>query len=101
MRLARGLRRATCALSAGSGLLSSASDFLTIRSLGAPATVLMMTLQGVFRGLQDARTPLAATVASSALNVVLAPLLIFVAGWGVKGAAVATVIAQVRSGAAN
>ena len=52
--------------------------------------------QGVFRGLKDTRTTLAATIASNVINVVLAPLLIFGAGWGVTGAAVATVVAQAR-----
>lgn len=44
--------------------------------------------------VQDMRTPLAATLASNALNVVLCPLLIFGLGMGVAGAAVATVVAQ-------
>ncbi len=55
----------------------------------------MCALQGVFRGLQDARTPLQCSLASNFLNVLLAPVLIFWAGWGVKGAAAAIVIAQV------
>jgi len=63
--------------------------FLATRALGAPFQVLLLTLQGCFRGLQDTRTPLAATLASNALNVALAPALIFGAGWGVRGAAAA------------
>ena len=50
--------------------------------------------QGVFRGLQDIRTTLLATLASNAVNVLLAPLLIFGAGWGVAGAAISTVASQ-------
>jgi len=49
----------------------------------------------VFRGLQDVRTPTACSLASNFLNILLAPVLIFWAGWGVKGAAAAIVIAQV------
>ncbi len=52
------------------------------------------SIQGIFRGLQDTRTPLAATLASNAINLVLAPLLIFTAGMGVRGAAIATVASQ-------
>ncbi len=50
--------------------------------------------QGIFRGLQDTQTPLAATLGSNALNVILCPILIFAAGWGVSGAALATVLSQ-------
>ncbi|GAX80950.1 hypothetical protein CEUSTIGMA_g8385.t1 [Chlamydomonas eustigma] len=78
----------------GSDLLRPASDFLTVRCLGAPATVLMLTLQGVFRGLKDTKTTLAVTVISNLFNIALAPLLIFCAGWGVKGAALSTILSQ-------
>lgn len=54
--------------------------------------------QGVFRGLGDTRTPLAATLGCNAANLVLNPLLIFGLGWGVAGAAQATVLAEVRAG---
>lgn len=32
-------------------------QFLTLRALGAPAVVLYLTLQGVFRGFKDTKTP--------------------------------------------
>ena len=48
-------------------------------------------MQGIFRGEGDTRIPLYATVASNALNVVLAPLFIFTLNGGVQGAAFATV----------
>jgi Na+-driven multidrug efflux pump len=50
----------------------------------------------VYRGLQDTRTPFVATLAANALNVVLGWAFIFGLGLGVKGAAAATVTAQVR-----
>jgi MATE family multidrug resistance protein len=49
---------------------------------------------GVFRGFQDTRTPFVITLTLNLVNLVLDPLLIFVAGWGITGAAVATLIAQ-------
>lgn len=52
--------------------------------------------QGVYRGLGDTRMPLWATLACNGINVLLDPLLIFGLGWGVRGAAVATVAAEVR-----
>ena len=56
----------------------------------------MFVLQGVYRGLGDTRTPLYATVASNLVNIVLGYLLVFSAGLGIRGAALATVCSQVR-----
>lgn len=52
--------------------------------------------QGCYRGFQDTRTPFYATLASNVINVVLGALFIFGMGWGVRGAAAGTVLAQVR-----
>ncbi|GIL58180.1 hypothetical protein Vafri_13032 [Volvox africanus] len=71
-----------------------ALSFLLVRAAGAPVTILLLTLQGIYRGLQDTRTPLQATLVSNAINIALAPILIFGAGLGAVGAAVATVTAQ-------
>ena len=54
-------------------------------------------MQGVYRGLGDTRTPLWGTLACNAINGLLAPLLIFSADWGCRGAALATVASQVRT----
>lgn len=35
----------------------TAQQFLSLRALGAPAVVLYLTLQGVFRGFKDTKTP--------------------------------------------
>lgn len=53
--------------------------------------------QGVFRGLGDTRAPLYATVWVNAANILLCPALIFWAGLGVRGAAIATVASEVRA----
>lgn len=34
-----------------------AQKFLSLRALGAPAVVLSLALQGVFRGFKDTKTP--------------------------------------------
>lgn len=51
--------------------------------------------QGVFRGLGDTRAPLYATLWVNAANILLCPALIFWAGLGVRGAAIATVASEV------
>ena len=52
-------------------------------------------LQGVFRGLGDTKSPLWATIICNGVNVVLDAVFIMYFGWGVTGAAWATIIGQV------
>ncbi|RWW15727.1 hypothetical protein GW17_00020419 [Ensete ventricosum] len=44
-----------------SPMLAPALRYLTLRSLGAPAVLLSLAMQGVFRGFKDTKTPLYAT----------------------------------------
>lgn len=44
-----------------SPVLKPAIQYLTLRSFGAPAVILSMAMQGIFRGTKDAKTPLYAT----------------------------------------
>ncbi|GFY92240.1 MATE efflux family protein [Actinidia rufa] len=85
----------------GSPMLNPARRYLTLRSLGAPAVLLSLAMQGVFRGFKDTRTPLYATagflshlVAGDVMNIILDPILIFVCNLGVSGAAIAHVLSQ-------
>ncbi|TKY65765.1 MATE efflux family protein 2 [Spatholobus suberectus] len=97
----------TVALTLGSGILMNimgipadspmrgpAEQFLTLRAFGAPAIVLALAAQGTFRGFLDTKTPLYAVGVGSFLNAILDPILIFLFGLGVGGAAVATVISE-------
>lgn len=42
-------------------MLKPALKYLTLRSFGAPAVLLSLAMQGVFRGFKDTKTPLYAT----------------------------------------
>jgi MATE family multidrug resistance protein len=55
---------------------------------------------GIYRGYQYTRTPFYVTVGLNSINLALDPVLIFAFGWGVAGAAWATVIAQWAGAAA-
>ncbi|KAB1227653.1 MATE efflux family protein 1 [Morella rubra] len=81
-------------VSSDSPMLTPAQQYLTLRSLGAPAVLLSLAMQGVFRGFKDTKTPLYATVAGDVTNIVLDPLFMFVFRLGVSGAAIAHVISQ-------
>ncbi|NNF37932.1 MAG: MATE family efflux transporter, partial [Gemmatimonadetes bacterium] len=76
-----------------------ALSYLRIRALAGPAVLIVTAGHGIFRGWQDTRTPLWITLGPNVVNLVLDPLLIFGLGWGLEGAAIATVVAQ-WSGAA-
>ncbi len=82
------------AMGATGELIEPAAAYLRIRALAAPAVLLVTVGHGVFRGYQDTTTPLYVTLGLNAVNLALDPLLIFGLGWGITGAAVATLIAQ-------
>lgn len=71
-----------------------ASQYLMLRAIGAPAAVVALAIQGVFRGFKDTKTPLYVTMAGNLVNIILDPILIFTLKLGVCGAAIATIISQ-------
>ena len=93
LALAPAMARAA-GLGEGTYALGQAVRFLGVRAAGAAVTSAMLVSQGVFRGLGDTVTPLRATVAANVVNLALDPLLVFGAGLGVAGAALATVVGQ-------
>ncbi|KAL4271297.1 hypothetical protein GQ457_13G011280 [Hibiscus cannabinus] len=77
-----------------SPMLKIAEQYLTLRSLGAPAILLSLAAQGVFRGLKDTKTPLYAITIGDSANILLDPIFIFTLRLGVNGAAIAHVVSQ-------
>ncbi|KAE8731191.1 MATE efflux family protein 1 [Hibiscus syriacus] len=77
-----------------SPMLKIAAQYLTLRSLGAPAILLSLSAQGVFRGLKDTKTPLYAIIIGYSTNIILDPILMFTLRLGVNGAAIAHVVSQ-------
>ena len=85
-------------MGAGGGVAEPAVTYLRVRALATPAILIVTTGHGAFRGYQDTRTPLRVAAGVNGLNLVLDPIFIFVLGWGLTGAAIATVIAQLVGG---
>lgn len=75
-------------------LMGDARTFLAVLFGGGAATVAFNFLSAMIRALGDSRTPLLFLVLASVLNAGLVVLFIIVFGWGLAGAAAATVIAQ-------
>ncbi|KAK7299793.1 hypothetical protein RJT34_10621 [Clitoria ternatea] len=68
--------------------------FLSLRALGAPAVVLSLALQGIFRGFKDTKTPVICLGIGNLSAVFLFPLLMYYFRLGVTGAAISTVLSQ-------
>lgn len=71
--------------------------YMSIILLGAPFYTSSLTLNNQMRLQGNANLAMIGITVGAIVNVVLDPLLIFVCGWGVKGAAIATVTGQVLS----
>lgn len=71
-----------------------ARQFLVLRALGAPAYVVSLALQGIFRGFKDTKTPVYCLGIGNFLAVFLFPLFIYKFRMGVAGAAISSVISQ-------
>ena len=72
-----------------------ARDYMQVILIGNIVTHLYLGLNSVLRSAGYPRKAMYATVATVVINTILAPIFIFVFDWGIKGAAWATVIAQV------
>ncbi|KAE9617315.1 putative multi antimicrobial extrusion protein [Lupinus albus] len=77
-----------------SPMLAPALKYLKLRSIGAPAVLLSLAMQGIFRGFKDTTTPLYVIVSGYAINVALDPILIFKLKLGIRGAAISHVLSQ-------
>jgi putative MATE family efflux protein len=82
---------------ASENTIPHARDFMRIILLGNVVTHLYFGLNAIIRSSGHPRTAMYVTLLSVGVNCALAPLFIFGFGWGVKGAAWATVIAQIIS----
>ncbi len=74
--------------------LPYAHDFMMIITLGNVVTHIYFGLNALMRASGNPVRSMYATIFSVIINLILAPVFIFVFHWGIKGAALATVIAQ-------
>lgn len=72
-----------------------ARQFMEIILLGNIVTHLYLGLNAVLRASGHPKQAMYATIATVAINTILAPIFIFMFDWGIRGAAIATVSAQV------
>jgi putative MATE family efflux protein len=75
-------------------VIASGIDYLRISSVGFLIFAISFPLEMVLRSSEEVKIPLYATILSLITNIVFDYVFIFLFGWGVKGAAFATVIAR-------
>ncbi|MCD8262474.1 MAG: MATE family efflux transporter [Bacteroides sp.] len=82
---------------ASENTIGYARDYMMIILLGNVITHLYLGLNSVLRSSGHPQKAMAATIATVLINAILDPVFIFVFDWGIQGAAIATIIAQVIS----
>ncbi len=79
---------------ASENTLPYARDFMQIILLGNVVTHLYLGLNSVMRSSGYPRKAMYITLLTVLVNLILAPIFIFYFGWGIRGAATATILAQ-------
>ena len=74
-----------------------ARDYMQIILLGNAVTHLYLGLNAVLRSSGHPQKAMYATIATVVVNTILDPVFIYGFGWGIRGAAVATIVAQIIS----
>lgn len=75
-------------------VMAGALIYLRIMFAGIPIIMAYNVLASILRALGDSKTPLYAMVIASVLNIVLDLVFVIVFHWGIAGAVIATVMAQ-------
>ena len=74
-----------------------ARDYMQIILLGNVITHLYLGLNAVLRSSGHPQKAMYATIATVVINTILDPVFIYGFGWGIRGAAIATIVAQLLS----
>lgn len=74
--------------------LPYARQFMSVILVGNVVTHMYLGLNAMLRSTNRPQKAMYATFGTVLLNCLLAPIFIFVLGWGIRGAAVATIMAQ-------
>ena len=78
-------------------ILPYAMEYAGITSFGIPFLLFSTGINPLVRADRSPKYSMAAIVIGAVLNTILDPIFIFVCGWGIAGAAWATVISQILS----
>lgn len=74
--------------------LPYARDFMEVILLGTPVSYVFIGLNNVMRATGYPTKAMLSSIITVVANVIIAPIFIFVLGWGIRGAALATLVSQ-------
>lgn len=74
--------------------ITYASEYMVVILLGNIVTHLYLGLNSVLRSSGHPKTAMVATIVTVVINMILDPIFIFVFEWGIRGVAIATILAQ-------
>lgn len=83
-----------CFFGASDVTLPYARNFMSIILVGNVVTHMYLGLNALLRSTNRPQKAMCATIGTVVLNCILAPIFIFVLAWGIRGAATATIMAQ-------
>lgn len=80
----------------GAGSLTDlALSYINVIFMGAIFTLIFVVGNSIFRGEGDTKSPMIFMSLATVVNIILDPIFIFLLGFGVKGAAIATIISNI------
>lgn len=79
---------------ASDATLPYARDFMQVILLGSPVSYVMIGLNNIMRATGYPKKAMLSSMLTVGCNIILAPLFIFVFNWGIRGAALATIVSQ-------
>lgn len=82
---------------ASDATIGYAREYMTVILLGNVITHMYLGLNSVLRASGHPRKAMYATINTVVINTILDPIFIYGFGWGIRGAAIATVLAQIIS----
>lgn len=82
---------------ASEATLSYARDYMVTILLGNVVTHMYLGLNSVLRSAGHPQKAMLATIFTVVVNTILDPVFIYGFGWGIRGAAIATILAQILS----
>lgn len=88
------------AFGATADVMPFAADYTAITSLGIPFVILSSGMSNLIRADGSPRYSMGCMLVGAVINTILDPVFIFGFGWGMKGAALATILGQIVSGLA-
>lgn len=84
-------------IGASENTIGFARQYLTIISIGAPTIMFSTAFANILRGEGASRESMIGNLLGTIVNIILDPVMILGLGWGVSGAALATIIGNIAA----